>query len=158
MRCRLVLLGGVLVLLAGCTSTSAGPPNPTEPRRTSTTLNSASSGGSGSPDPSTTGNPPMTSPGETSVSTVQEIRDALASAKPGAVIRVADGEYQFKPRLVASASGTADQPITSTSVQPIQTGSSRSRVWLRPEASGLEQRSGVVREVAEPECGTAQVL
>lgn len=30
---------------------------------------------------------------------------------------------------------------------------------MRPEASGLEQRSGdVVREVAEPECGTAQVL
>ena len=50
--------------------------------------------------------------GEVTVSTVEEIRDAVASAQPGAVIRVADGEYQFKPRLVASASGTAEQPIT----------------------------------------------
>ena len=46
------------------------------------------------------------------VSTVEAIRDAVATAQPGAVIRVADGEYQFKPRLVASASGTAAQPIT----------------------------------------------
>jgi hypothetical protein len=45
------------------------------------------------------------------VDTVEEIRAALSSARAGDVIRVADGEYQFKPRLVASASGTAEQPI-----------------------------------------------
>jgi hypothetical protein len=54
----------------------------------------------------------MVGPGEILVDTVDEIRTALASAKPGDVIRIADGEYQFKPRLVASASGTQDQPIT----------------------------------------------
>jgi hypothetical protein len=46
------------------------------------------------------------------VDTVEEIRAALASARPGDVIRVADGSYQFKPRLVASANGTAKAPIT----------------------------------------------
>ena len=46
------------------------------------------------------------------VDTVDEIRAALAAARPGDVIRVADGEYTFKPRLVASASGTPTAPIT----------------------------------------------
>ena len=46
--------------------------------------------------------------------TVQEIRDAVATASPGQVIQIADGEYEFKPRLVASAAGTADAPITLT--------------------------------------------
>jgi hypothetical protein len=46
------------------------------------------------------------------VDTVEEIRAALATARPGAVIEVADGEYTFRPRLVASASGTAELPIT----------------------------------------------
>jgi hypothetical protein len=51
-------------------------------------------------------------PGEQVVDTVEEIRAALATAKPGSVIRVADGSYEFKPRLVASANGTAKAPIT----------------------------------------------
>jgi hypothetical protein len=50
--------------------------------------------------------------GETVVDTVDEIRSALASAEPGAVVTIADGEYQFDDRLVASAFGTADNPIT----------------------------------------------
>ena len=43
--------------------------------------------------------------GEIVVDTVDEIRAALASARPGEVIRVADGEYTFKPRLVAVGVG-----------------------------------------------------
>lgn len=46
-----------------------------------------------------------------SVDTADEIRSALASARPGDVITVVDGEYEFKPRLVASASGTPEAPI-----------------------------------------------
>jgi len=46
------------------------------------------------------------------VDSVAGIRTALESARPGDVIVVADGEYAFKPRLVASASGTAAAPIT----------------------------------------------
>lgn len=57
---------------------------------------------------------PSTRPadGRWSVGTLDEIRAALAGALPGDVITVADGEYQFKPRLIASASGTAAAPIT----------------------------------------------
>jgi hypothetical protein len=50
--------------------------------------------------------------GVIAVDTVEEIRLALETATPGSVIRVADGEYTFKPRLVASASGTSEAPIT----------------------------------------------
>jgi len=46
------------------------------------------------------------------VDSVEAIRAALETAPPGAVIEVADGEYEFRPRLVASASGTPDAPIT----------------------------------------------
>src|SRR5262245_19315254 len=56
--------------------------------------------------------PPSTVEGELVVDTPDEIRDALSTARPGDVILVADGEYQFDDRLVASASGTADDPIT----------------------------------------------
>lgn len=50
--------------------------------------------------------------GRWNVDTVDEIRAALAGAQPGDVVTVADGEYQFKPRLIASVSGTAVAPIT----------------------------------------------
>jgi hypothetical protein len=50
--------------------------------------------------------------GELVVDTVDEIRTALSSAAAGDVIRVADGEYLFDERLVASASGTPEAPIT----------------------------------------------
>lgn len=50
--------------------------------------------------------------GERMVDSPEEIRDALAVAHAGQVIVVADGEYRFDDRLVASASGTADAPIT----------------------------------------------
>jgi len=40
------------------------------------------------------------------------LRDRLANAQPGEVITLADGEYEFRPRLIASANGTADEPIT----------------------------------------------
>jgi hypothetical protein len=46
------------------------------------------------------------------VDSVQQIRDAFAAARPGEVIQVADGEYEFEPRLEASASGSATAPIT----------------------------------------------
>ena len=36
----------------------------------------------------------------------------MADAHAGDVIDVADGQYTFKPRLEATASGTAAQPIT----------------------------------------------
>jgi hypothetical protein len=55
--------------------------------------------------------PPVVS-GTVSVDTPDALRAALASAVPGTVIDLADGEYQFKPRLVASASGTKAAPIT----------------------------------------------
>ena len=54
----------------------------------------------------------MPSPGELVVDTVDELRAALLLARPGDVIRLADGEYTFKPRLVAAASGTGRAPIT----------------------------------------------
>ena len=61
--------------------------------------------------------PPTTPPepsgrGEIVVDTVAEIRSALVTARPGDVIRIADGEYSFRPRLVATASGSAAAPIT----------------------------------------------
>ena len=46
------------------------------------------------------------------VDTPEKIRAALGSARAGDVIVVADGEYAFKPRLVASASGSVGAPIT----------------------------------------------
>ena len=46
------------------------------------------------------------------VDTVEEIRSALVSSRAGDVIEIADGEYLFDERLVASASGTASAPIT----------------------------------------------
>lgn len=57
--------------------------------------------------------PPPTDPPTTGgvVDTVAEIRAAVAGARPGAVIDVADGEYMFRPRLVASANGTASAPV-----------------------------------------------
>ena len=61
--------------------------------------------------PATTA-PPASSRPEIVVDTVDEIRAAVAGAKPGDVIRVVDGEYIFKPRLVLPASGTQDAPIT----------------------------------------------
>ncbi len=59
------------------------------------------------------GTPPVTqNVGDGVVDTPDELAAALATAAPGDVIELADGEYQFKQRLVASASGTADAPIT----------------------------------------------
>lgn len=72
-----------------------------------------SSAATAAPTTTTTSGPARTSaPGATVVDTVDEIRAALAAARPGDVIDVAAGEYQFRPRLVASASGTASAPIT----------------------------------------------
>ena len=62
-------------------------------------------------EPTAPTDPPVdTGSGELNVSSVEQIRTALATARPGQVITVADGEYQFKPRLEASASGTAEAP------------------------------------------------
>jgi len=109
----MLILGAALTLAAGCTGTIAG--GPTTGDATSSAASSATAATTRSdsvaPSPSTAGSLQAVA-GETTVSTVKAIRDAVATAQPGAVIRVADGEYQFKPRLVASASGTAQQPIT----------------------------------------------
>lgn len=76
-----------------------------------------SAAGSTQPPPVTP--PPVTPPPVTppppapvgTVNTVDALRAAVASAKPGSVIDVADGTYVLRPRLVASASGTASAPI-----------------------------------------------
>jgi hypothetical protein len=50
--------------------------------------------------------------GEINVDEPTELGAAIESARPGDVIRVADGEYRFDERLVAASSGTASSPIT----------------------------------------------
>jgi hypothetical protein len=92
---------GVLLLAAGCTgSTGRDRPSPAvielSPAPTSAVIAA----------------PPSAAPGELVVDNVEEIREALATSSPGTVIQVLDGEYEFKPRLAASASGTSDAPIT----------------------------------------------
>ncbi|HEY6530799.1 MAG TPA: right-handed parallel beta-helix repeat-containing protein [Acidimicrobiales bacterium] len=80
------------------------------------TASGSGSTGPAAPRPPTSPSTPSATPpaatAEIVVDTVAEIRSALATAAPGSVVRVADGEYTFKPRLVASASGTAEAPIT----------------------------------------------
>jgi Right handed beta helix region len=123
---RLIAVGVTMALLTGCTSPSAEPSGASTPSRVEGEVGSAAAA------PPTASTPPQASPqpvqGEVLVNSVDQIRAALASAGPGAVIRVADGEYQFKPRLVASASGTADAPITLTG--------SRNAVLRTKNASG----------------------
>jgi hypothetical protein len=113
MRWRLLVLGAALTLLAGCTGATAGNPV-TDDKGASANVPTtvADSVTPTAPVAGTAAKGRPVAGGDVSVSTVDAIRDAVASAQPGAVIRVADGEYQFKPRLVASASGTAEQPIT----------------------------------------------
>ena len=62
------------------------------------------------PAPTTPG--PVGSGRQVVVRTADELRAAVAGARPGDVIEVAEGEYTFKPRLVAAADGTASAPIT----------------------------------------------
>jgi hypothetical protein len=117
--------------VSGCSGTSNSAVPSTSPSTVSlsvATPSGATSSGATPSGPSGAISPPATLPGEVLVNTVQQIRDALASATPRAVIRVADGEYEFKPRLVASASGTADAPITLTG--------SRQVVFRTKNASG----------------------
>ena len=64
--------------------------------------------GGGTPPPP----PPPVAGASRVVDTVEEVRAALRDARPGDVIDVRDGEYAFRPRLVASAQGTATAPIT----------------------------------------------
>ena len=96
------------------TTTTARPATTTTPTtvRPSTTT-SPSTVPSNSPSATTTIAPAAPSSSRTiAVDTVDEIRAAVAGAAPGSVILVADGEYTFRPRLEASASGTAAAPIT----------------------------------------------
>jgi parallel beta helix pectate lyase-like protein len=55
--------------------------------------------------------PPADGP-EAVVRTAGELEAAMASAQPGQVIRLSDGEYLFEQRLVAEVDGTAEAPIT----------------------------------------------
>src|SRR4051794_37881615 len=84
----------VLALLAACTAEG----DASEP--------------SVSQETSSTTSPVTQSVGDGVVDTPEELAAVLASAAPGEVIELADGEYQFKQRLVASASGTVEAPIT----------------------------------------------
>lgn len=102
-------------------STSAGPGASATPAPVSTTSASPTASPTPSPAPSAGGR-------AVSARSVTEIRQALATALPGDVITVADGEYTFKPRLVASANGTAATPVT------IQ--GSRAAVLRSPSSSG----------------------
>ncbi|RKS84297.1 parallel beta helix pectate lyase-like protein [Motilibacter peucedani] len=66
-----------------------------------------------SPAPAPAVAPATSSTGTTwHVDTADEVRAALASARPGDTVAVADGTYLFKKRVVAAASGTAAAPIT----------------------------------------------
>jgi len=109
----MLVLGVALALAAGCTGTVAGGPHTGDAASSAapSTTTATTRSDSVAPSPSTAGTLHAVA-GEMTVSTVEAIRDAVATAQPGAVIRVADGEYQFKPRLVLSASGTAQQPLT----------------------------------------------
>lgn len=94
----------VFSLVAGATTST--PSAPAAPAPTSPAPPPAPA-----PDPAAPA-PPTSVPGALTVSSVAGLRSALASAKPGAVITLADGEYVFRPRLVASSSGTPSAPIT----------------------------------------------
>jgi hypothetical protein len=90
--------GAALAVFAGCSGPASDGAPPT--RATSSPAT-----------PSTAAGDSVVA-GGLAVDTTAEIAAALSSAQPGDVVAVADGEYQFDDRLVASASGTADAPIT----------------------------------------------
>jgi Right handed beta helix region len=77
-----------------------------------------SSGTSGVPGPAgpsavVTTIPATTGPdGDVVVHDADQLRHAVGAATPGTVITLADGEYLFATRLMATASGTAAKPIT----------------------------------------------
>jgi hypothetical protein len=93
------LVAAVVAAGTGCDGGSAAPAPPS----------AATTGAAGttaiSDVPPATGAPGI-------IDTPEELTAAVAAAQPGDVIELADGEYQFKRRLVASASGTAEAPIT----------------------------------------------
>ena len=105
----------VVALLGGCDDGAAAPP--TEPTTEPATAASSTSG-SPSADtvtasgPATTATPGSAAPGTIVVHTPDELAAAVADARPGDVIVLADGEYRFDQRLVTAADGTADAPIT----------------------------------------------
>jgi hypothetical protein len=98
----------VLVAAMGVAACSSGDGSD-DARRSDDDVQSASSPTSAPPGTAVL---PAPVDGEIVVDDADTLRAALASSSPGTVIRLADGEYQFKPRLVASALGTADAPIT----------------------------------------------
>lgn len=72
----------------------------------------ASDGSAGTPSPSQTGASsgiPVCPEGGIEVATAEELSDALAEAKPGDVIRLADGTYEGT--FVADSPGERDAPI-----------------------------------------------
>jgi hypothetical protein len=92
-------------VLAGCGGSSGSDAEPTPAAPTPKASRTPT------PDTNPAG-PASPVSGQVTVRTVEEIRAALAGATPGTVITVADGEYTFRPRLLASAEGTAQAPIT----------------------------------------------
>jgi hypothetical protein len=101
----MVVLVAAMGVLAACSSGDGSD----DARRSDDDVESASSPTSAPPGTAVL---PAPVDGEIVVDDADTLRAALASATPGTVIRLADGEYQFKPRLVASASGTDEAPIT----------------------------------------------
>ena len=109
--------------------------------------------------------------GELVVTTPDQLREALATAAPGEVIRLADGEYRFDQRLEASASGTGrrrsrssghERPssaprtrrATTACTSPATTGGSRaSRSPTPPRASSSTGRSA--RSSTASRCSTS---
>lgn len=110
-RAALAALAVIVLAGAGCSSDDAedskGSSSPAPTPSATATQPSASVAGDVRPD-STPAPGASTSP----VDSPEAIRAALESAQPGDVIVVADGEYRFDDRLVASASGAPDAPIT----------------------------------------------
>lgn len=111
-----ILIAVLIAVLstAACTTPTGGGPatarQPSPESSASPAPQSTTSAGTGRTPSSPAADPDAVDP--TVLDSVDEIRAAVAAAAPGAVLTVADGEYQFKPRLEVSASGTADAPIT----------------------------------------------
>jgi hypothetical protein len=103
-----VFIGLVVVLVLGGCSSAASPRN--------TSASTAESGRTEPDrersDPDAAGEDIEEDDEDAAEARLEQIRAMLADARPGDVIELPDGEYEFRPRLVASADGTADAPIT----------------------------------------------
>jgi hypothetical protein len=121
MRGRLLALALLVPLLVSCSGADGGDggndgdgsPKPSREAGPAAETPAGGSGGAAPDDRPSAGPAPVAdADGNLTVSTADDLRAAVAAAKPGQVITLADGEYTVRQRLVASASGTAERPIT----------------------------------------------